>query len=254
MASAISACSTEPSVERRSRRCGTAVPFGQPPQRAVRQRLQGRRAHRDGVVLPHPQRLSRADRCQTLPLRGSAPGTPAAARRANCVARRLRSLSSIASDGAHATARSRPTTAAADSTGGAAIGSTATPSDESSGVAHCATSATNGDGSVTSSPLALSTAVTSNRPPGASHRGDQQPSLLGQQRSAGRHLVAQTVEHVEQSLGAQHATARCGVGPQPVLQAGDDDQLPIAAQRCMRAEDRDRLRRRGAVRAYRRQL
>ncbi|CNM16780.1 Uncharacterised protein [Mycobacterium tuberculosis] len=95
---------------------------------------------------------------------GSAPGTPALANRANCVAAQSRSASSTAQAGAHTTTRNRPTTAAADNTRGAETGCIATGSPSPS--AHWAISKKNADGSTASCPpppASLSTAVTSNR-------------------------------------------------------------------------------------------
>ena len=108
---------------------------------------------------------------------------------------------------------------------------------------HCAISAKNGDGMLPSSPppASPSTAVTSSRVPRPAHRGHQQSSLLGQQRRAHRRVLGDTVQHVQQSLRAQHSAARNSVGPQPFLQAGDDDQVPLVAERRVRAEHRDLL-------------
>ena len=89
--------------------------------------------------------------------------------------------------------------------------------------------------------------------PGPAHRRDQQPALLGQQRGAHRHVRAEAVEDVEQTLGAQYPAARSDVGPQPVLQAGDHDHLPVAAECGVRTEHRHRLPGRRGI-ADRRQL
>ena len=91
--------------------------------------------------------------------------------------------------------------------------------------------ATNGEGRLTSSPASLSTAVISSLRPGSAHRRDEQSALLGQQWRPRGHLVAEAVEDIEQSLGAQHAAARSGVGPQAILQTGDDHHVPVAVQR-----------------------
>ena len=158
----ISACSTEPSVERRSR-------GREPPWRSVSHRS-GQSAsvcRVDGLIVTvwsAPAHTGSAELIGAVPCQcpGSAPGTPAAANRANCVAASARWASVTAPGAAHTTARSRPTTAAGDNTGGAVIGPAAVSSVGST-VAHCASSARNGDGRETSSPLAPSTAVTSSR-------------------------------------------------------------------------------------------
>src|SRR4051794_36353259 len=76
---------------------------------------------------------------------GSAPDTPAAARRANCTAAQARTLSEASLCGAQITARSLPTSGAGANTGGACTGSAVYVS---LSVANCASSAKNGDGSI----------------------------------------------------------------------------------------------------------
>ena len=194
----ISACSTEPSVERRSR-------GREPPWRSVSHRS-GQSAsvcRVDGLIVTvwsAPAHSGSAELIGAVPCHcpGSAPGTPAAANRANCVAASARWASVTAPGAAHTTARSRPTTAAGDNTGGAVIGPAAVSSVGST-VAHCASSARNGDGRETSSPLAPSTAVTSSR------RRARPIAAISNRRSsassgAGRTSRRPPAEHVEQPL------------------------------------------------------
>ena len=91
-------------------------------------------------------------------------------------------------------------------------------------------------------------------PAGPAHRGDQQAPLLGQQRGANRDVLAETIENVEQALGAQHPTAGSGVGPQSVLHAGDHDHLPVTPESGMRTEHRHRLPRGSGIGGHRGQL
>ena len=170
---------------------------------------------------------------------GSAPGTPAAARRANCVAAQARTESLTAPCGAHTTPRSRPTTAAADSTLGAVTGAASATS-----VAQRAISAKNGDGMLASpSPLASPAPLPfygRDQQPFAcpTHRGHQQPPLLGEQRCTHRGAFGEPVQHVQQSLSTEHPATRNCVGPQPFLQSGDDYHVPLVAERRVRAEHR----------------
>ncbi len=95
---------------------------------------------------------------------GSAPGTPAAARRANCAAACARSSSATSPSGAQTTARNRPTTAAGESTGGAGTGAgVSAASVDPPALDHCTTSVTKEDGSAASSPSSRSTAVIISR-------------------------------------------------------------------------------------------
>ena len=64
---------------------------------------------------------------------------------------------------------------------------------------------------------------------------------------------AAPVQHVQQSLCTEHSPARNRVGPQAFLQARDYHEIPLVADRRVRAEHRDLLgcgRRRGPRRPH----
>ena len=144
--SATRACTTDPSVELS---CRTPVP----PWRSASQRSgQSVRVCKvDGLnvtVCSSPLHSGSSVLTSPRPCHccGSAPGTPAAANRPNCSAAQARRLSSTAPGGAQTTARSRPTTAAGESTCGACTGGT--PTAGMSPVANRASSGMNTEGSM----------------------------------------------------------------------------------------------------------
>ena len=72
--------------------------------------------------------------------------------------------------------------------------------------------------------------------------------------SISKAFFGDTVEHVEQSLRAQHPATRNRVGPQPILQAGDDDQIPFVSQSGVGTEHLDLFCRRDRTAIDARQL
>ena len=80
---------------------------------------------------------------------------------------------------------------------------------------------------------------------GPAHGGDQQPTLLGEQRGSAREpplpRIRYPVDHVDQLLSCQHTAPRGHVGPQPFLHPGDHDEIPLSAQRRVRTEHSDRI-------------
>ena len=230
-----------------------AVAFEQPAQRAVGQRLQRRRRQRHDVVVTRPQRLlgATARSCRTT-APGSAPGTPASASRANCAAAQARTVSSTAPSGAQTTARSR-----ADHRGGGQH-------------PRCADAARRlGVGSLGGERgelvaerrrqhrVVALVAVDGGHQHVGCAPGRARRSAAGAPRRAAAPGVdtpvaasRDAVENVDEMLGGEHAAARNGVGPQPFLQPGDHHELPLAAERRVRADSsatRVRVRRRVAA-------
>ena len=226
--------------------------FSKPAQWAVRERLQRRRTQRDGVLTAAPQRFIGAQLLHTMPLTwigarhtggcqatellcGTGPSavfdrtvrgadhSPQAAHHRGC-RKHLRGLHRGGRDGRGIAGRQPGQLGDEDRRQGGLIRGVAV---------H------RGD---------------QQPPPGPAHRGDQQAAFLGQQRGAYRHVLAETVENVEQALSAQHPAARSGVRPQPVLHTGDHDHLPVALECGVRTEHRHRLPRGGGIGGHRWQL
>ena len=235
-------------------RTGAAVSFGQPAQRAVGEGLSRRRAQGDGVpgLGGTPQRFVGARLGQAVPLRRVGAGHPGGgqARQLRC---RAGTLGVVGLRRAHHCAQP------ADHRGGGEHRRRGLRPHRLVGGGPGGVAGQFGDERGRRRHVLAGVAVDGGDqqpPPCAAHRGDQQPAFLGQQRCPVGDLLAQladTVEDVEQPSGAQHPAARGGVGPQPLLQAGDDDGVPVAAQRGVRGQHLDGLTLAGDLAARRRQ-
>ncbi len=104
----------------------------------------------------------------------------------------------------------------------------------------------NGDGSIDSSPLSLSTAVTSSRlrarPIAAISSLRSSASSGALARQAAVRLASTTPSRTSTSCWVPSTPPRGIVlGHSPSCRPGDDDELPFPAERRVRAEDRDRV-------------
>ena len=170
--SATRACISDPSAERTSR---PSVPPWRSSSQRSGQSVSICSVDGDSVTTwssPDHSGCVGGQRRRAVPLRRVGAGHACLLPAAPIALRHRHALSSsTAPVGAQTTARSRPTSAAGASTRGAWIGLGV---DSASGsVASAASSSQNGDGSIASSPLSLSTAVTSSVRAGPAHRRDR---------------------------------------------------------------------------------
>ena len=237
-------------------RVGSAVPFDQPAQRAVVEGLQCRRRQRDRIVAA-AERIAGADRDQAVP---AAPGRRPAHRRwptgpialpHNGERRRRRHRREHTRH--RATGRPAPPPTALAGLRPAAphfeIGIDRRPTGRSR-----RRTATAVRRPWSAPPVSLSTAVTSNR---RRARPIAATSSLRSSASSGARTEASSVTPSSTSSSRWVASTPprgIGVGPQPVLQAGDDHHIPFMSERGVCAEHPDLFCRRGRFGLDARQL
>ena len=220
----------------------SAMAFKKPTQRAVGQRLQRRRRKRDDVLIAIPQRLVAGQRRHAVPLGGvgACDSGLCQSRELRCRADPYRIIDRVGCCAHHRTQasdhRGRSQHSRRDDRFGRVgfgIGRQGCQLITERRRNHrlvAVVAVDRGDEQAAA---------------GAAHGGDQQPALLGQQRRSARQspvgLRDDAVHHIDKPLRAQHAAAGNRVGPQPFLQAGDDDELPFPAERRMGTEDCDRV-------------